>query len=57
MNYILVLTIIHSFGAIDVQRRNGFATYGDCATHAVAWAESQREFYPDAHLRWQCRDE
>jgi hypothetical protein len=46
MSYILILTIIHSFGAVDVQRQTGFATYGECVEHAVAWADSQRPLYP-----------
>ena len=60
MSYVLILTVIHSFGAVvDTQRVTGFASYQDCAEHAVAWADSQRPLNsPDARLRWQCqRDE
>jgi hypothetical protein len=55
MSYVLILTVISSFGSADVQRVGVFPTYDECATHAVAWADSQREFYLDAHLRWQCQ--
>jgi hypothetical protein len=53
MSYILIVTIISSFGSADVQRVGGFASYRECATHAVAWAE-QQPLHPDSHLRWQC---
>jgi UPF0716 family protein affecting phage T7 exclusion len=56
MSYILVLTIITSFGGVSTQRVTGFADYQSCAEHAVAWADSQRPLYPaDSHLRWQCQ--
>jgi hypothetical protein len=54
MNYVLILTIIHSLGAVTTQHQIGFASYRECATHAVAWAESQQPLHPDSHLRWQC---
>jgi hypothetical protein len=55
MSYVLILTVIHaSIGAVDTQRQTGFATYDECATHAVAWAESQQPLHPNSHLRWQC---
>jgi hypothetical protein len=57
MSYILVLTIIHSFGAVDEQRQHGLATYDECATHAVAWADTQRGLYPDAEVKWQCESD
>jgi hypothetical protein len=54
--YVLIVTIIHaSISAVDTQRQTGFSSYNECATHAVAWAESQRPLNPDAHLRWQCQ--
>jgi len=46
MSYILIVTIISSFGSADVQRVGGFASYRECATHAVAWADSQRSRTP-----------
>jgi hypothetical protein len=54
MSYILIVTIISSFGSADVQRVGGFASYRECATHAVAWADSQRSLHPDSELRWHC---
>jgi hypothetical protein len=54
MNYVLILTIVHSFGAVDVQRQDGFGTYRECVEHGVGWAESQRPLYPDSTLRWHC---
>jgi hypothetical protein len=54
-SYILVLTIIHaSIGAVDTQRVPGFASYQDCATHALAWADTQRDLNPGADIKWQC---
>jgi hypothetical protein len=32
--FVLILSIITSYGAVDTQRQTGFATYNDCATHA-----------------------
>ena len=56
-SYVLIITIIHtSIGAVDTQRQSGFASYDDCATHAVAWAESQRALYPRAKLKWECQE-
>jgi hypothetical protein len=53
--YVLIMTIIHaSIGAVDTQRQTGFASYADCATHAVAWADSQRALYPKAEVKWEC---
>jgi hypothetical protein len=55
MTYVLILSIISSFGSVDSQRVTDFATYSECATHAVAWADSQQPLHPDSHLRWQCQ--
>jgi hypothetical protein len=56
MSYVLILTIIHaSIGAVDTQRQTGFESYDDCATLAVAWAETQRPLYPDARIKWTCQ--
>jgi hypothetical protein len=53
--YVLIITIVHaSIGAVDTQRQTGFTSYQDCATHAVASAESQRSLHPDSELRWHC---
>jgi hypothetical protein len=52
MSYVLILTIISSFGSVDTQHVPGFDSYNECATHAVAWAESQRSLHPDSELRW-----
>jgi hypothetical protein len=53
--YILILTIINaSIGAVDTQRQTGFDSFDDCATHAVAWADTQRDLYPDAEIKWHC---
>jgi len=55
ISYVLILTIITSFGGVDTQRVPGVDSYQSCAEHAVAWADSQRPLYPEAHLRWQCQ--
>jgi hypothetical protein len=52
MSFVLILSIITSYGGVTTQRQTGFASYKDCATHAVAWAESQRSLHPDSELRW-----
>jgi hypothetical protein len=54
MSYVLILTIISSFGSVDTQHVPGFDSYHSCAEFAVGWAESQRPLHPDSHLRWQC---
>ena len=43
MSYTLIIVMVHSaISAADVQRERGFASYQECAAHAVAWADSQR---------------
>jgi hypothetical protein len=54
MEYVLILSIISSFGSIDTQRQTGFSSYNECATHAVAWADTQRDLHPDSELHWHC---
>jgi hypothetical protein len=56
MTYILTIIIIHAaIGATDVQRQSGFASYADCATHAVASVDSLQAISPDdVEIRWQC---
>jgi hypothetical protein len=57
MSFVLILTIVHAgIGAVDTQRVPGFDSYNECATHAVAWADSQRALYSDAELKWQCQE-
>jgi hypothetical protein len=53
-SFVLIVSIITSYGAVTTQHQNGFASYRECATHAVAWAESQRSLHPDSELRWHC---
>jgi hypothetical protein len=54
-SYVLILTIITSFGGVTTQRQTGFDSYQACAEHAVAWAETQQALQqPDARVIWQC---
>ena len=54
-SYVLILSVITSYGGVTTQRQTGFASYESCAEHAVAWADPQRPLHPDSHLRWQCQ--
>jgi hypothetical protein len=49
-SYVLILSVITSYGGVTTQRQTGFASYESCAEHAVAWADPQRPLHPDSHL-------
>ncbi len=54
--FVLIVTIVSSFGAVDTQRIDGgYQTYPECAADGVGRIESMRPLYPDADLRWQCQ--
>lgn len=55
MSYVLIVTIISSFGAITTDKTPGYSSYEDCATDAVGRIESMRPFYPDSKIRWDCQ--
>jgi len=39
MSYVLILTIITSFGGVDTQRQTGFDSYQSCAEHTGVHGE------------------
>jgi hypothetical protein len=57
MSFVLVLTMITSFGAVTTQQVTGFDSQQSCAAFAVAWADSQRDLNPLVTLRWDCQRE
>jgi len=44
-SYVLILSVITSYGGVTTQRQTGFASYESCAEHAVAWADPQRPLH------------
>jgi hypothetical protein len=55
MSYVLIISIISTYGAVNTQRLPGFDNYQSCASFAVDWAESQRPLHPDEQLKWECQ--
>jgi hypothetical protein len=51
--YVLIVSIITSYGAVSTQRETGFSSYDSCAAHAVASVESL-PLQPGEQVRWHC---
>ena len=57
MTYVLIFTVITSFGGVTTQRQIGFDSYLACAHYAVEWGDSQRQLHPNSRVTWRCQKE
>lgn len=56
MSYVLILTIITSYGAVATQKVHGFSSYDDCVARAVSWGDTQ-PVNPGDQIKWDCQKE
>jgi hypothetical protein len=53
--YVLILTTVTAYGAVNTQQIAKFSNFHDCVAFALAWTNAGRS--PDSTVRWQCQIE